>query len=108
MPNMVPVGSLGIPLFEDTPMGRNLEEERRNRVKPLEIPEYKPIKFEPIKMDMPKYEPIKLEPIKFEPIKLEPIKFEPIKIKSYEPPPSFELFPKKNFWDKILVLDYCY
>ena len=75
-PNMVPVGSLGIPLFE---------------------PPYVP----PLKMDIPKYEPIKLEPIKFEPIKLEPIKFEPIKIKSYEPPPSFELFPKKNFWDKI-------
>ena len=40
-PNMVPVGSLNIPLFE---------------------PPYVP----PLKMDIPKYEPIKFEPIKIE------------------------------------------
>ena len=78
-PNMVPAGSLNIPKFEDTPMGRGREfEEEKYHIR---NPTYEPIKFEPIKIEMPK--PIKLD------------------MPSYTPPSTFELFPKKNFWDKI-------
>lgn len=102
--DMKPAGSLNIPRFEDIPIGR-VEEEKYH----IRNPKYVPSKYEPIKFEMPKDKPIKLEPfklesmVKIEPIKLEPIKipeYTPIKIKAYEPPPSFELFPKKNFWDK--------
>jgi len=77
-PNMVPVGSLGIPLFEDRSRGGRFEEERYHIRNPTYVP--------PLKMDIPKYEPIKFEPIKIE-------------TPSYVLP-KFELFPKKNFWDK--------
>ena len=84
-PNMVPAGSLNIPRFEDTPMGRGREfEEEKYHIR---NPTYEPIKFEPIKIEMPK--PIKLDMPSYTPPRYEP----PIK--------EFELFPKKHFWDKI-------
>ena len=63
-PNMVPAGSLNIPLFEDTPAGRSFEE-RRNRFTP---PAYVPPKIEIIPYkEIPLYIPPVERPI----IKLE-------------------------------------
>jgi hypothetical protein len=85
---MTPAGSLNIPRFEYTPMGRgeNFKEERYHTRNPT----YVPTKYVP-----PKREMIPIQELPFITKTYLPI-IKEIPLPPYEP-------PKKHFWDKDLT-----